>query len=299
MTTRTEDLVAYLAVVDGGSLTAAAEQLGQTVSGVSRALARLERKLGSTLLVRTTRRIDLTEEGRLFADHARRIVAALAEAEECMAIRRQRPAGRLRVDAASPFVLHVLVPRVGAFRARYPDIELELHSNDRITDLIEQRTDVALRIGTLPDSTLHARLLGRSMLRLLASPAYLSIHGEPADAAALADHRLIGFTAPAHLNTWPVRTTDGEGCTIRPSLSASSGETVRQLALAGEGIACLSDFMTQDDRRSGRLVEVLPALRVPSLQPVHAVYYRNTTLAARIACFIDFLAESWPAPGED
>ncbi|MBU0602013.1 MAG: LysR family transcriptional regulator [Gammaproteobacteria bacterium] len=295
MMTRTEDLLAYLAVVDGGSLTAAAEQLGQTVSGVSRALARLERRLGSTLLVRTTRRIDQTEEGRLFAEHARRIVAAIAEAEECMTIRHQRPAGRLRVDAATPFVLHVLVPRIGEFRARYPDVELELYSNERITDLIEQRIDVALRIGTLPDSTLHARLLGRSMLRVMAAPAYLAAHGVPADVAALSAHRLLGFTAPAHLNTWPLRHGDGEGCAIRPALSASSGETVRQLALAGEGIACLSDFMTADDLRSGRLVEVLAGARIASFQPVHAVYYRNTGLAARIACFIDFLAQSWPA----
>jgi DNA-binding transcriptional LysR family regulator len=294
VTTRTEDLQSYLAVVDGGSLTAAAERLGQTVSGVSRALARLEHRLDSTLMVRTTRRIELTEEGRLFEAHARRILAALAEAEESMSIRRQRPAGRLRVDAASPFVLHVLVPRVAAFRARYPDIELELHSNDRITDLIEQRIDVALRIGELPDSSLHARLLGRSPRRLLATPDYLARHGAPADVAALAGHALIGFTAPAGLNTWPLRTAEGEGLAVRPSLSASSGETVRQLALEHLGIACLSDFMTGADRRDGHLVEVLPQAHVPQQMPVHAVFYRNTTLASRIACFIDCIAESWP-----
>lgn len=294
MTTRTEDLQTYLAVVDGGSLTAAAERLGQTVSGVSRALARLEQKLDSTLMVRTTRRIELTEEGRLFEGHARRILAAVAEAEESMTIRRQRPAGRLRVDAASPFVLHVLVPRIAAFRARYPDIELELYSNDRITDLMEQRIDVALRIGELPDSTLHARLLGRSPRRLLATPDYLAQHGVPLSVDALAQHTLIGFTAPARLNIWPLRTAEGEGLPVQPSLAASSGETVRRLALEHLGIACLSDFMTGADRRNGRLVEVLPHVIVPQQMPVHAVFYRNTTLASRIACFIDFIAESWP-----
>jgi DNA-binding transcriptional LysR family regulator len=153
MKTSLDELLAFTAVIDSGSITAAAEQLGQTVSGVSRSLSRLEEKLGTTLLTRTTRRLELTPEGQVFLASARGILASVEAAEEQMAARRQKPAGRLRVNAASPFMLHVIVPLVDDFRRQFPDIELELNSNEDIIDLIEQRTDVAIRIGTLRDST--------------------------------------------------------------------------------------------------------------------------------------------------
>ena len=296
MKTSTEELLAFVTVIDTGSITAAAAQLGQTTSGVSRALGRLEDKLGTTLLNRTTRRLDLTEEGRLFLDHARKIVAAIDGAEEALRLRREQPAGRLRINAASPFMLHVIVPLIPDFRARYPAIELELNTSEQIIDLLEQRTDVAIRLGHLQDSSLHARPLGHSRRRVLASPGYLARHGMPATPEDLAGpgHTLIGFTSPTGLNTWPLRHTGGSGLAATPHLAASSGETQRHLALAGQGIVCLSDFMTRMDVQSGQLVELLADYALPLPQPVHAVYYRNTALAARIACFLDFLAEALP-----
>ncbi len=291
MKTTLDELLALTTVVDSGSITAAAEQLGQTTSGVSRALSRLEEKLEVTLLQRTTRRLELTEEGRAFLQQARKIVASVEEAEEQMALRRQRPAGRLRVNAASPFVLHVIVPLVPGFRALYPDIELELHSSDQIIDLIEQRTDLAIRIGPLRDSTLHARPLGSNRLRILASTSYVQAHGEPGSVEALNGHSLLGFTQPDSLNQWPLRHAMGLSWPITPSIKASSGETLRQLALEGAGIVCLADFMTAQDRAKGRLVQVLEAHTVDVQQPIHAVYYRNTALASRITCFLDYVSE--------
>lgn len=291
MKTTLDELLALTRVVDTGSITAAAEQLGQTTSGVSRALSRLEEKLEVTLLRRTTRRLELTEEGATFLAQARRILASVEEAEEQMALRRQQPAGRLRVNAASPFMLHVVVPLVAGFRARYPQIELELNTSDQIIDLLEQRTDVAIRIGALRDSTLHARPLGANRLRVLASPAYLARRGTPQSVADLAGHELLGFTQPDSLNQWPLRTADGDSWTITPCLRASSGETLRQLALEGGGIVCLADFMTAQDRAEGRLLPVLEAHTVEVRQPVHAVYYRNTALASRIGCFLDYVGE--------
>lgn len=286
-----EELLAFTTVVDSGSITAAADQLDQTVSGVSRALSRLEEKLETTLLRRTTRRLELTEEGAAMLAHARQILAAADLAEEQMALRRQRPAGRLRVNAASPCMLHVVVPLVGAFRAAYPEIELELNTNDQIIDLLEHRTDVAIRIGTLRDSTLHARALGSNRIRVLASPDYLKARGAPATVAELGDHTLLGFTQPESLNRWPLRGENGAEVEIRPQISASSGETLRQLALAGQGIVSLADFMTDADRRAGRLVQVLEGSTIEVRQPIHAVYYLNTQLSARIAVFLDFLQE--------
>ncbi|QGZ61782.1 LysR substrate-binding domain-containing protein [Paraburkholderia acidisoli] len=302
MKTSTDELLVFATVIDAGSITAAAEKLQQTVSGVSRALSRLEKQLGVALILRTTRRLQLTEEGELFLERARAILAALEDAEEAVTRHRERPSGRLRVDAATPFMLHCVVPHVAAFASAYPEIQLELTNNERIVDLLEQRVDIAIRIGALQDSTLHARALGTSRLRIVASPAYLAAHGTPRTLAALREHRLLGFTAPAHLNRWPLRAdgahgpqaaspgaTEPPGFTIQPALSASSGETIRQLALAASGIACLSDFLTVGDREAGRLVTVLDSALIEERQPVHAVYYRNAALAARVQCFLAFI----------
>lgn len=290
MKTTLEDMQVFVAVVDTGSLTAAAHVLGLTVSAASRTLSRLEQKLQTTLLRRTTRRLELTEEGALFLAHGRAILDAVDAAEEQMLARRMRPAGRLRVDAATPFMLHVLVPLIEGFRARYPDVELELASNEGITDLIEKRTDVALRIGILKDSTLHARLLGTSRIRVLASPAYLARHGTPAAPGELGRHVLLGFTEPETLNDWPLHDVDGSVMRIRPTIASSSGETLRQMALANLGIVCMADFMTREDLVSGRLVQLFPERTLDVLQPINAVYYRNTVLAARITSFVDYVA---------
>ncbi|NPT60287.1 LysR family transcriptional regulator [Paraburkholderia elongata] len=293
MKTSTDELLVFVTVIDSGSITAAAEKLGQTVSGVSRALTRLEKKLDTALVRRTTRRLQLTEEGDAFLRRARAILAAMEEAEESVARGRERPSGRLRVEAASPFMLHCVAPHMKAFSALYPEIRLELTSNERIVDLLEQKVDIAIRIGALQDSTLHARALGSSKLRVLASPAYLAEYGEPKSVEALREHRLIGFTAPEHLNRWPLR-RGGKGkpepLKIEPAITASSGETLRQLVLSGWGIACLADFMTAADVREARLVPILGNVLADERQPVSAVYYQSASLAGRVQCFLDFIA---------
>lgn len=293
MKTTLDELRTFITVVDTGSISGAAEQLGQTVSGASRTLRRLEEKLQTTLLRRTTRRLELTEEGQALLDRARQILASVEEAEEHMAARRERPAGRLRVDASTPFMLHAIVPAVAGYRERYPEVELELVSNEGITDLLERRTDVALRIGPLKDSTLHARPMGNSRLRIMASPAYLHAHGKPRKVADLAGHTLLGFTQPEVLNTWPLHRADGAPLHMRPDIRSSSGETLRQLAIAGAGIVCLSEFMTRKDLDQGSLIELLPRQTIDVRQPINAVYYRNTALSLRIKSFLDFLGEYW------
>lgn len=292
MKTTLDEMQAFLAVIDSGSITSAAEQLQQTISATSRTLSRLEEKLQTTLLRRTTRRLELTEEGEAFLQRARQIVAAVEDVEEQMALRRQQPAGRLRVDAASPFMLHVVVPLVPGYRRRYPQVQLELNSNEGIIDLLERRTDVALRIGPLKDSTLHARPIGSSRLRILASPGYLAEHGTPRRSRDLASHTLLGFNHPDTLNGWPLPGEEAQPLHVRPDIASSSGETLRHLALLGAGVVCLSDFMTREDRRSGRLQQVLKSQTIESRQPINAVYYRNTAISSRIASFVDYLVES-------
>ena len=319
MKTSTDELLVFVTVIDAGSITAAAEKLDQTVSGVSRALTRLEKQLDVALLLRTTRRLQLTEEGELFLERARTILAAMEDAEEAVARHRERPSGRLRVDAATPFMLHCIVPHMAAFAARFPEIQLELTSNERIVDLLEQRVDIAIRIGTLQDSTLHARALGVSRRRVVASPAYLAAHGTPRTLAQLREHRLIGFTAPVQLNRWPLsgaRRLDVNATSAMTARSSATSSVAAQAsllddaeaeveaevkaeaapegfaihpALAGAGVACLSDFMTAADRAAGRLVTLLDDALVAERQPIHAVYYRSAAFAARVQCFLTFI----------
>ena len=289
MKARSDELQIFVSVIECGSISAAAEQVGQTPSAVSRTLSRLEAKLETTLINRTTRRMDLTEEGKYFFEQAKLILAQMDELEERLSSRQKNPAGRLRINAAVPFMLHGIVPYIAEFRRLYPQIQLELNSDDLIIDLLEQSTDIAIRIGALADSTLHARSLGCTPLHILASPDYLKEYGTPTTVAELADHTLLGFTQTETLNHWPLRHVEGDRWLIEPSVAASSGETLRQLALEGQGICCLSNFMTVEDINAGRLVPVLEAFNSGYRQPIHAVFYRNSQLALRIQCFLDFI----------
>ena len=289
MKARSDELQVFVSVIECGSISAAAEQGGQTPSAISRTLSRLEAKLGTTLINRTTRRMDLTEEGRFFFERAKSILEQMDDLEDHLSRHHRTPSGRLRINAALPFMLHAIVPWVGEFRALYPQIQLELNACDLIIDLLEQSTDVAIRIGELSDSSLHARSLGCSPLNLLASPAYLERHGTPLRVEDLAGHTLLGFSQTETLNHWPLRHAEGDRLLINPDIASSSGETVRALALAGEGIACLSHFMTHEDIRNGQLQVLLGEFNSGYRQPINAVYYRNSQLALRIQCFLDFI----------
>ena len=298
MKTTLDEMLAFVTIADTGSLTGAADKLHQPTSVMSRILRRLEEKLDTTLIRRTTRRLEMTEEGKLFLDYAREIIASVEFAEEQIVSQREAPAGRLRINAAMPFMQHVIAPMMPGFRDAYPAIEAELHTSDEIIDLLEHRTDVAIRIGELRDSTLHARRLGSSRLRILASPAYLEKAGVPTSVADLANHALLGFVQPETLNHWPLRTADGGVYRIHPALQASSGETLLTLALNGAGVVCLADYMTGTHRRDGSLVELLVDDTLEFRQPIHAVFYRNTTLSSRIVSFLDYVSAQLKAGGD-
>lgn len=291
MAGHTEQLDTFVTVVKTGSFTAAADQLGQATSVISRRVKQLEQRLGVALLVRTTRSLRLTSEGEWYYQQASSILRQLAQADHFLMDRSHKPAGKLRIDSATPFILHQVVPLVSEFLALYPEIELTLDSSESFINLIEKRVDVAIRFGELTDSSLKARKLGAGFRRLLASPDYLASFGTPDTLADLAKHRCIGFSSADNLNRWPIRDHDGELYKITSYLTADSGETVRQLALHGNGIACLSGFMTQEDIRAGRLVPVLEHVREQVLMPVYAVYYSEGEANPRVRCFIDFLTQ--------
>jgi len=287
MLTRSDDLEMLLAVIDSGGFSAAADILDIQVARVSRAVSKIEKQLGVTILNRTTRRIELTDEGRQFVESVRTGLLHIQQAEENLVARGELPAGRLRIDAASPFVFHQLVPLIAPFNKAFPDIQVELTSNEGFVDLLEKKTDIAIRIGKLTDSTLHARALGKSPLYIVASPEYLAKRGVPKKTGDLSNHQLIGFTGAKVLNSWPI--TDGEN--IVPDLTASNGETVRQLTLAGNGIACLSGFMVNEDIAAGKLIPILAQLKQSKSEreQINAVFYKSSSVARRISAFIDFI----------
>ena len=286
-----EEMRVFIAVVDSGSITAAAAQSGLTVSATSRALLRLEEKMNSTLVLRTTRRLKLSEEGAVFLHKARAVVQLAQEAEDVLMNHQQIPSGILRVDASTPFLIHVITPLVAQFNELYPQIRLELTNYEGVINLLEKQTDIAFRIGPLADSSLHATLLGHSRLRILASPRYLQQYGEPKTPQELIQHRLLGFTSPESLNEWPLFHDDKKGLKITPSISASSGEILCNLTRQGAGIVCMSDFMTHEMRESGEFRQILTSFTYENKQPIHAVYYRSQTLSPRLRCFIDFIMQ--------
>ena len=276
MKATSEEIAIFVAVVESGSFSRAAEQLGQANSAVSRAVKKLESKLGVGLLNRTTRQLSLTEEGERYFRRVQVILQEMAAAEDEVMETRRVPRGVLRVDAATPVTLNFLTPLV---------------SSETFINLIERKVDVAIRAGALSDSSLRARPLFTSYRKIVASPEYIARHGKPDTVADLKDHLCLGFTEPATLNTWPVSCCDGQLHEITSGLSSNSGETIKQLCLNGNGIACLSDYMIMKELERGEFVELLAEQRVPVEMPFSAVYYSDKAVSPRIRAFIDFLSE--------
>jgi DNA-binding transcriptional LysR family regulator len=286
-----EELTIFVAVVENGSFSRAAEQLEMANSAVSRAVKKLENKLGVELLTRTTRQIKLTQEGETYFRRVQFILQEMAAAENELIEQRLMPQGVLRIDAATPVVLHLLMPMIKSYRERYPEVTLSLVSSETFINLIERKVDVAIRAGNLTDSSLRARHLFNSYRRIIASPAYLQRNGVPQSPDELINHACLGFVEPLHLNRWPVAKSDGELYDISPSCTSNSGETLKHLCIAGNGIACLSDFMIDREIADGTLVEIFADRVLPIEMPFNAVYYSDRAVNMRIRSFIDFLGE--------
>ncbi|WP_111978012.1 LysR family transcriptional regulator [Algibacillus agarilyticus] len=285
--TRSDDLELLLAVIEFGGFSAAADALNIQVARISRSVSKIEKALNTAILIRTTRRVMLTDEGKKFIDAVSIGLQQIQSAESDLILKGKVSQGKLRVDAVSPFIFHQLTPHMSAFTKAYPEIEIELNSNEGIIDLIEKRTDVAIRIGKLEDSTLHASALGKSPLFIVASPEYIAQNGLPKTPDDLKSHKLIGFSNIKSLNQWPVKSLNN----VNPTMTASNGETIRQLALSGSGITCLSGFMVNTDIASGRLISLLEPYRLfgTDRELVNAVYYKSSAVAERVTAFIEFI----------
>ena len=290
-----EEMQNFVRVVEAGSISKAAEQLGLAKSGVSRRLAELEKRLGVLLLTRTTRRSSLTEAGRTYYEGAVRLLSDVAELDTLVAVSEASLEGRLRLAAPLSFGLAHLTPAIEAFARTHPGVLVDLDFSDRQIDLVAQGVDLAVRIAELRDSSLKARSICPIRLMLCASPDYLDRHGTPGRPEELSRHRVLHYD----IGGGPVlRLSDGRGgqrqLPIQPSLKANNGDFLRDMAIAGHGIILTPTFIVWQAVALGELVPVLREYWPPPLN-AYAVYPQTRYLSRRARVFIDFLAERFGA----
>ncbi|MEW5770549.1 MAG: LysR family transcriptional regulator [Pseudomonadota bacterium] len=282
----------FVAVVEAGSLSAAADRLGVAKSAVSRRLAELEARLGAELLHRTTRRLNLTDTGRAFFERAQRILADLEEAEQAVSQAHAEVRGRLKVALPLGFGLLHLMPLINEFLALHPAVEFDLDFNDRQIDLMQEGFDLAIRIARLPDSSLIARRLAPVRSVLCASPAYLARHGTPTRAADLAGHVALVYSNLANPGVWHYVGPDGlaASVTVPVRLRANDGGFLRRAAVAGHGLILLPSFYLGESLRAGELVPLLTDHAWPEAS-AYALYPPTRHLSRRVRALVDFLAE--------
>lgn len=279
-----------LAAVDSGSLSKASKNLGQPLATVSRKVAELEAHLNASLLIRSAKGLELTPAGRSFVAAARSILEQLTEAERTAAGEYTEPKGDLVVTAPIMFGrLHAL-PVVTQFLAAFPEVSVGLVLTDRVSHLVDDQVDVALRIGELPDSSLIALRLGAVRRVTCASPDYLATHGAPLTPADVARHHVISLRSVASPGEWIFDAADGPISTpLRARLSVSTIDAGIDAALAGVGLLRSLSYQLADHVRGGRLKIVLEPFEPPP-RPVHMIYDKRNRLPLKLRAFIDFAA---------
>ncbi|MFG1397958.1 LysR family transcriptional regulator [Roseixanthobacter pseudopolyaromaticivorans] len=287
---RFEAMRTLVAAVDGGSLSAASRSLNVPLPTVSRRVSDLESFLGSQLVVRTSRKLLLTEAGTAYVASARRVLEELSEAERAASGEYRAPRGELLVTAPIAFGALNVAPIVHDFLAAYPEVTVRLVLFDSVIDLVENHVDVAVRIGRLPDSALMARRVGDIRWVVCASPDYLKRRGVPETPAALANHDCIAFEGLQRYREWPfVEGNTEHQVTITPRFSVNTADGVVGGAVAGVGIARLLSYQAVASVRAGALLPLL-ADRAPPPMPVHLVHAAHQQQPLKLRAFLDFVA---------
>ena len=293
-------MLVFSKVVQAGSLSAAARELGVSPAVVSRTLAGLEARLGVRLVNRTTRSLSLTDEGASYFETCLRILAEIDEADAAVSSRRVEPQGVLKVALPASFGHKHIAPLIPRFAERYPKIELALSLSDRSINLIEEGFDLAIRIAELKDSSLAARKLAPNRRVVCASPAYLRQHGEPQTPQDLARHNCLVTTwEQGFAMTWEYKSPVGKRSSVRVTgrYACDNWEVLREWAVAGLGVALKSTWDVRKHLEDGSLVPLLPGYDFGTDVGIYAVYPHRRHLPAKTRVFIDFLAESFgPEP---
>jgi DNA-binding transcriptional LysR family regulator len=288
---------AFIQAAELASFTLAAKRLHLSPSALSRRVAQLEDDLGVRLFHRTTRAVRLSEDGRAFFERSRSALRELEEARAAVSRLRDRPAGLLRVEAPSILGRHVIVPALTQFVARYGEVQVDLALRDDAPDLASGGIDVALRLGPLPDSSLIARRLGRTRMRVCGAPSYLRRRGTPRSIEALARHERLGFSLHGSIFPWRLR----DGTRVRevpPSrrIVVNSAEALLDLAVGGAGLVWICDFMMARARQAGQLVEVLGDAACEE-SPIHLLTLPARQVLPKVRVFVEFVAAALARSG--
>ncbi|MDP1933819.1 MAG: LysR family transcriptional regulator [Nitrosomonas sp.] len=287
---RFENMSAFVRVVEAGSISGAADRMDVAKSVVSRRLKELEAHLGVELFHRTTRQMNLTDSGRAFYQQSVRILADILEAEHATSQFHGALKGSLKVAVPLSFGLMHLGPAINAFLQAHPDIEFDLDFNDRQVDILAEGFDLAIRIASLPDSSLIARRLAPIQAVMCASPAYLERNGTPQSPQELIKHRCLVYNLISNFENWNM--FDAEGRLIKtkitPYLKASNGEFLRDAAVDGLGIVLMPTFIVYKAIKSGSLIPLLTEYKLSQLA-AYAIYPQTRHLSQRVRAFVDFL----------
>lgn len=291
---RTGEMIAFVQAVDRGSFSAAARELDLTPSALSKLITRLEDRLGVRLLSRSTRHLELTTEGETFYRSSQAILAALEDAEAEVVNAGSSPRGLLRLHCGTTFGSHQLAPALPRFFKRYPGVSIELSISDQPPELIGECFDLAIRKGRLEDSSLIARRICDINRVVCASPAYLAEHGTPSKPEELLQHNCLWITRLPVLRRWPFAMGRGvQTINVNGNVAANNADTVLQLALAGIGIARLTDVTVSEALRSGSLLPILTAYQQVETIPLYAIFPGGRHVASKVRVMVDFLIEEF------
>lgn len=292
------DIAVFVRVVEAGSFTAAADKLGLSQSAVSKAVNRLEERMGTRLLNRSTRRLSLTETGTALHDRSKHALVEIEEAELEVARLQLEPRGVLRVNAPMSFGILHISPLLAEFLERYPALTIDLQLDDRVIDLVEDGFDCAIRIKTLEDSTLVAKKLGPSRQVICATPNYFQRNGTPKTPAELKDHPVLIYTNRPTPGEWELRGPDQKKIKIQTHarLHSNNGLALMNAGLKDLGIMILPTFYIDQELQEGALVTCMDDYRVEPEIHIHAIYPERRYLAPKVRAFVDFLAE-WMGQG--
>ena len=284
-------MAVFAKVVESASFAAAARHFDMSPAMVSKHVRTLEERLGVRLLNRTTRRVNATEVGQNYYERCLRILSEMEDADRAAGDLQTAPRGLLRVTTSVSYGARILAPAIADFLVAYPDLSIELNLHDHYVDLLEERTDLAIRLGQLSDSSLVAKKLASVEMVLCASPGYLAANAAPHLPRDLIGHSCLVYTYAAP-RAWTFVDQSGKPDVVRISgrVLANNGDSLLALALKDAGIIYVPDYLAEDDLRAGRLVRLLPEYTAPDI-PVHAVYPHSRLLSAKTRILVDYLAK--------
>lgn len=284
------DIAVFVQVVDAQSFTAAADKLGLSKSVVSKYVTRLEDRLGARLLNRTTRRLSLTEVGRVFYERSQQGLHEIEEAEAEVSRLQSAPRGILRINSPMSFGILHIAPALPDFLAHYPDLSVDMNLDDRRVDLVEEGFDLAIRIGELPDSSLVARRLGPCRHVVCGAPGYFKRHGLPRTPEDLRDHNAITFKYQDSPREWHFASPKGGVIRIPVSGSIQMNNSLglREALLHEAGVTLTPTFVVGDDIKAGRLQAVLPDYKALEVS-IYAVYPQRRHQSPKVRAFVDFI----------